>query len=330
MERLEILINKAIDNYHTSKPKNDFEINCMISYIKNSFFIWLKNERYLNDKAYSIPKNSTITINEFIKGREESFTKFDGNYTDVEFEKYIGSRNNCSIVDAIFPTLRFCLNIPIGEQKGNVTYLTDEIRYTPSFDEFGLNEKFDIWKEKVQLLKPFEKTNEANNLINRITKCNNFEANPKINSILEGYIQCIEDIFSPKFEEQFNFDTLPYSGLPTIDRNIIKPSWIYQNFINWVFKCSLEAFYAWFVYGKVHIEKIEFILVDKDGKPKIAQLRKFIETITGDTENTKQAYYKKVFGLTVETSSKTANNLDKKVFGKLLEEIQMNKIKKSR
>jgi hypothetical protein len=106
-------------------------------------------------------------------------------------------------------------------------------------------------------------------------------------------------------------------GLPTIDSTKFDAKWIFETYNNVVFKCSEECFNAWLVDGIQHPETINFILIGRiSAKTKtktlqFAQLRKFIETITGDAENTKDAYYKTVFGLKIKTAQiETATNLN--------------------
>ena len=105
-------------------------------------------------------------------------------------------------------------------------------------------------------------------------------------------------------------------NLPIIDSTKFDPKWIFNTYNNVVFKCSEECFNAWLVDGIQHPETIDFILKGrkgKDGKPTMAfvQFRKFIEKITGNAENTKDAYYKTVFGLEIKTAqNKTATSLN--------------------
>ncbi len=117
--------------------------------------------------------------------------------------------------------------------------------------------------------------------------------------------------------------------LPTIDSTKFDAKWIFDKYNNVVFKCSEVCFNAWLVDGIQHPETISFILTGrkgKDGKPTlaIAQLRKFIEKITSNAENTKDAYYKTVFGLDIKTAQlKTATNLN--VTFKELKKYKMTK-----
>jgi hypothetical protein len=102
-------------------------------------------------------------------------------------------------------------------------------------------------------------------------------------------------------------------NLPTIDSTKFDAKWLFDTYNNVVFKCSEECFNAWLKDGIQHPETIEFILKGREGKPAKAQLRKFIETITGDSENTKDAYYKTVFGLEIKTAQiNTSTNLNNK------------------
>ena len=106
-------------------------------------------------------------------------------------------------------------------------------------------------------------------------------------------------------------------NLPTIDTNKYDPDLIYEKFNNVVFKCTKECFDARLVDGNEHPDNIEYCLLGRISRItgektlNIAQLRKFIEKITGNVENTKDAYYKKVFGLEIKTSQiKSATNLN--------------------
>ena len=106
-------------------------------------------------------------------------------------------------------------------------------------------------------------------------------------------------------------------NLPTIDTNKFNSDKIYETYNNVVFKCSKGCFNALLVDGFEHKDKIEFILkgrkstkTDKETL-QYAQLRKFIETITGNKELTKDAYYQTIFGLKIKTSSyETATTLN--------------------
>jgi hypothetical protein len=114
---------------------------------------------------------------------------------------------------------------------------------------------------------------------------------------------------------------------PIIDLEKYDSDKIYEKFNNVVFVCSKDCFTSWLVNGIQCSEKIQYILKGrKSAKTGLttlnyAQLRKFIEKITGDSENTKDAYYKTVFGLNIKTSSvQSAINLNKtfKDFNKCL------------
>ncbi len=99
--------------------------------------------------------------------------------------------------------------------------------------------------------------------------------------------------------------------LPKIDETKYNAKWIFDKYNNVVFKCTEMCFNSWLKDGIQHPETIEFILKGRQGKPAIAQLRKFIEKITGDAKNTKDTYYKTVFGLEIKTAHlKTATNLN--------------------
>ncbi len=102
--------------------------------------------------------------------------------------------------------------------------------------------------------------------------------------------------------------------LPVIDKTKYNPDKIYEKFNNFVFRCSKDCFNAWLVDGNEHPEKIKYVLKGrksvKTGLETLnyAQLRKFINTITGDAINTKDAYYKAVFDLTFKTSTRKPSN----------------------
>lgn len=117
--------------------------------------------------------------------------------------------------------------------------------------------------------------------------------------------------------------------IPVIDKTKYNPDEIYEKFNNVVFRCSKDCFNSWLVKGKLHSEKIEYILKGRKGLKngdktlKLAQLRKFVGKITGDTENTKDAYYKMVFGLKIKTSQITISN--QFIFNKELKECEIIK-----
>ena len=117
--------------------------------------------------------------------------------------------------------------------------------------------------------------------------------------------------------------------IPVIDREKYDSDKIYDKFCNKVFECSKDCFNAWLVHGNIHHEKIKCILKGRKSRKtgeetlNFAQLRKFIEKITGNSENTKDAYYKTVFGLTIKCSTiKTSNQF------KLYKKLEECKIKK--
>jgi hypothetical protein len=118
------------------------------------------------------------------------------------------------------------------------------------------------------------------------------------------------------------FEKYKDSGLPTINKKYdykkYDPEKIYINFFrNELFNCSKDCFYAWLVYGKEYNETITYNLKGRKSKKSgvetlnLAQLKKFIIKITGDEENTKDAFYDRIFGLTIRTSTiKTSNVLN--------------------
>lgn len=119
-------------------------------------------------------------------------------------------------------------------------------------------------------------------------------------------------------------------NLPTINTDKYNSGKIYETYNNVVFKCSKDCFNALLVDGFEHKDKIEFILKGrkstKTGKETLqyAQLRKFIETITGNKELTKDAYYKAIFGLKIKTSSyETATTLSN-----TFKDLKLNRLKK--
>ncbi len=106
-------------------------------------------------------------------------------------------------------------------------------------------------------------------------------------------------------------------SFPTIDTKKYNADLIFEKFNNVVFKCSKECFFAWLVDGIEYPETIEYILKGrisiKTGLKTLnfAQLRKFIDKITGTTETAKDAYYKAIFGLNIKTSTiPSATNLN--------------------
>lgn len=101
---------------------------------------------------------------------------------------------------------------------------------------------------------------------------------------------------------------------PTIDIKKYDSDRIYNAFFKGeIAVCTIDCFKAWFVDGYIS-EAISFVLKGRENKPAIAQLRRFIETITGDAENTKDAYYANVFKFENKklklNNTKTAKNLD--------------------
>lgn len=104
------------------------------------------------------------------------------------------------------------------------------------------------------------------------------------------------------------FKDLRVSGLPTIER--IDPMFIFEKYHNNAFECSIDAFYAWLVYGKEYKESIRWIFCKKGRKViSKAQLKMFIDKIT-NTDEAKKAYFKKVFGITINKSDYRNASLD--------------------
>lgn len=172
-------------------------------------------------------------------------------------------------------------------------------------NKMSFEERREEWKKEMEKPTKFRTVN--NTLIYFVLQ---------INSFLNESV-----FFQPKPSEK----ALIYkriSNLPVIDDKKYKTNLIYEHFNNKVFKCSEDCFNAWLVNGHGCHEKIQYILKGRKSRKtgeetlNFAQLRKFIEKITGDSENTKDAYYKNVFGLTIKCSTiKTSNQfkLDKEL-----------------
>jgi len=126
---------------------------------------------------------------------------------------------------------------------------------------------------------------------------------------LENNIQIIEPdvIVAPKIYPKEMFDHLPDSNLPIINKDIINPDFVFENYHNNGIKCSPFAFYAWLVYGKKYeVEKLEWTFKTK------AQLKLFIDKITGTTDTAKESYFNQVFGISLKLSDyRNSNTLDK-------------------
>jgi len=79
--------------------------------------------------------------------------------------------------------------------------------------------------------------------------------------------------------------------------------------------CTYECFFDWFING-YKTEKITHTLKGREGKPAVAQIRKFIETITENTTDLKDGYYNNVFGLklnNINTAKKLSLELEVKL-----------------
>jgi hypothetical protein len=72
--------------------------------------------------------------------------------------------------------------------------------------------------------------------------------------------------------------------------------------------CTFECFNDWFVNG-YKTEQITHTLKGREKKPAVAQIRKFMETITENNIDLKDGYYNNVFKLKLN-NIETAKNLD--------------------
>jgi len=140
----------------------------------------------------------------------------------------------------------------------------------------------------------------------------------------------IDKSFNASLKDKFK--DLSDSPYPIIDKDIINPDVVWEQCCNTAFDSnSKEAYYAWLVYGKRYNKTINFILNSKrkgkDGKQTlaIAQLRRLIEKTTGNVDNTKDAFYKDVFGLEIKTAHIPASPNLNETFKELTSIIFKNK-----
>jgi len=105
-------------------------------------------------------------------------------------------------------------------------------------------------------------------------------------------------------------------SLPLIDKEKYDPDKIYSLFFKGVIAhCNHDCFKAWFVDGYTS----DTITILENGKKQtkpIAQIRKFIEVVTGDSNFTKDAYFAMVFATELNNTN-TANTLNSKYRGLL-------------
>lgn len=135
------------------------------------------------------------------------------------------------------------------------------------------------------------------------------------------------DNTNPLIYEESMFDNLPASNLPVIDRDIIKPEFIIEKYLNKAFECSPFAFYAWLVYGKKYEKEQINWTFKKDNSDTVskAQLKLFINKIT-NTDTAKKSYFNQVFGMKIEKSDyRNSFSLDV-YFKELTDEIDRNKL----
>ena len=116
--------------------------------------------------------------------------------------------------------------------------------------------------------------------------------------------------FAPKSEAP----RLSEYGLPCILAKYDAKK-LYDNLVNVAFKGSEICFNSWLVNGKpFKTTKLEWIFEAKKGIVSKAQLKMFINTITGDAENTKEKYFKQVFDIQMNTADyKDAKKLKSKL-----------------
>ena len=97
---------------------------------------------------------------------------------------------------------------------------------------------------------------------------------------------------------------------PTIDKTKYDSSLIFEKFVNNEFECSEADYDKWLVKGI-------------DGKHPIkstinkGQLKKFIQTITNNVDDTKEAYFKSVFQKIIPSNITASNQLPKAIRDKL-------------
>ena len=248
----------------------------------------------------------------------------------------------------------FCLNwdVILFDEKYNTNEKKAQIQpyvaiYAKSFNN-GYNDfSIEIKKQATEIFSPdnesiskaiFVRTKKKKGLLSH---CFNSELSNErcleFGKLAGEYYKAWELILKNPTQFECFFDTMTETTpppkkinitLPKIDDTKFDAKWIYETYIKDVFKCSEECFNSWLKDGKPHPETIEFTLKGREGKPAIAQLRKFIETITGDTINTKDVYYKTVFGLEFKTAHyRTATNLND-TFKDLKKKIDESKFKK--
>jgi len=136
-----------------------------------------------------------------------------------------------------------------------------------------------------------------------------------------------DELITKYIPNKDSFKHLPDTNFPTIDEKIVSIEFILEKYYNKVFECSLDAFYAWLVFGKKYeAEPINWTF-KKTNKTVIskAQLKMFIDKIT-NTNTTKVAYFNQVFGLPVKGSDYKNARLDD-YFKELKNEIDKNKLK---
>ena len=232
----------------------------------------------------------------------------------------------------------FCLNwdVVLFDEKYNTNEKKAQIQpfvaiYAKSFNN-GYNDfSNEIKKQATEIFSPnndsiakviFVRTQKKKGLLSH---CFNSELSNerclKFGKLAGEYYKAWELILKNPTQFECFFDTMTETTpppqkkinitLPKIDKTKFDAKWIFDNYNNVVFKCSEECFNSWLKDGKQHHETIDFILKGREGKPAKAQLRKFIEKITGNSDKTKDAYYKTVFGLEIKTAQiKTATNLN--------------------
>jgi hypothetical protein len=125
------------------------------------------------------------------------------------------------------------------------------------------------------------------------------------------------------YESDEDLSQLPDSHFPTIDKSLYDSKWIYETFNNKVFTCTEKAFNAWLVYGKIYPEKIEWLLIYRNGKKNFAQLKLFIHTIT-KSDDAKEKYFNTVFGerVTADIRKSTSFCKELKAIGTIKDSIK--------
>lgn len=139
-----------------------------------------------------------------------------------------------------------------------------------------------------------------------------------------------ESVFDTNYiPNKEKFKDLPDSNFPTIDTKLVSPEFIINKYYNKIFECSLDAFYAWLVYGKKYEKEQIKWTFKKENSTTVskAQLKVFIDKIT-NTNIAKKAYFKNVFDVKIEKSDyKNSFSLDN-YFNELTAEIVQNKTNK--